>query len=324
MKKKSPPYAIIGAVVIGLIGIFLLMKWKGNMEASNAAALAAQQKQLQDEIDELKAKPTTTVEATPTDMRKVYYATQPVEPGAKISPAFYEVKLTPNDVLPDAYGDGSDVVGFYAIRPIEKGDPLTPRNIGKTLPYLSERIPAGMRALALQVFNSEANDTGGFVVDGDKVDLLFTSMSADGSAPAKTEQVLQNLQVLFVPGPPTRSDTTVGIAATPAPGEPLSVTFLVTPEEAQALIFLTQTKTGKFSMILRGRNDLTAYHPKSFDGTDYLDNLKRVQSTANKSEARVEELQKKIDAEEQKEKAQAASQGTTNETTPTSPPPPSQ
>ena len=62
-------------------------------------------------------------------------------------------------------------------------------------------------------------------------------------------------QVLFVPGPPTRSDMTVGVTPAPAPGEPLSVTFLVTPEEAQALIFLSQVKNGHFSMILRGRND---------------------------------------------------------------------
>jgi Flp pilus assembly protein CpaB len=212
------------------------------------------------------------------------------------------------------------VVGFYAIRPIEKGDPLTPRNIGKTLPYLSERIPVGMRALALPIFNSEVNDTGGFVVDGDRVDLLFTTMSPDGSQAERTEQVLQNVSVLFVPGPPTRSDTTAGIVPAPAPGEPLSVTFMVTPEEAQALIYLTQTKTGKFSMILRGRSDVTAYHPKIFEGEDYLDNLKKVQRTSDQSLQRVEELQKKIEAEEQKEKDQAASQGNTNETTRPTPP----
>jgi Flp pilus assembly protein CpaB len=320
VKKKSPPYAIIGAVVLGLIGIFGLWKWKGNMEASNAAALDAKTKELQQEIQDLKDHQQVSVTPTPTDMRKVYYATQPIEAGARISAAFYEEKLTPNDILPEAIPDGTDIVGWYAVRPIEKGDPLTPHNINQTPQNLSERIPAGMRALALPIFNSDANKTGGFVVDGDKVDLLYTTLAPDGSAPARTEQVLENVQVLFVPGPPTRSDTTVGIVPVPTPGEPLSVMFLVTPEEAQGLIFLSQTRTGQFSMILRGRNDLTVFRPKTFEGADYLDNLKKLQATANKSEARVEELQKKIEAEEQKEKDQAASQGTTNETTRPTPP----
>ena len=46
------------------------------------------------------------VRCTPTQTNErvtVLYATQPVEPGVRISPAFYEKKLTPVDILPDAY-----------------------------------------------------------------------------------------------------------------------------------------------------------------------------------------------------------------------------
>ncbi len=289
------------------------------MDQASADRVAKATADLQAQIDALKNSQQPVVSPTPTNMRNVYYATQPVEPGAKISPAFFEKKLTPNDILPDAFGEGNDIVGFYAIRPIEKGDPLTPRNIGKTLPYLSERIPPGMRALALPVFNSDLNDTGGFVVDGDKVDLLFTTLTTDGANLVRTETALQNVSVLFVPGPQTRSDTTAGIVPAPTPGEPLSVTFLVTPEQAQSLIFLSQVKNGKFSMILRGRTDLTEFRPKPFEGADYAGNLKKVQKTSDQSLQRVEELQKKIEAEEQKEKDQA-SQGTTNEITRPTPP----
>lgn len=278
---------------------------------------------LQSQIDDLKNKQVPVVESTPTNMRKVFYATQPVEAGAKISPAFYETKLTPNDVLPDAYGEGSDVVGFYAIRPIEKGDPLTPRNIGKTLPYLSQRIPAGMRALALPIFNADQNNTGGFVVDGDKVDLLFTVKTAETDKLIETRTILQSVQVLFVPGPPTRSDTTAGVMPAPSPGEPLSVTFLVTEEEAQALVFLSHVKNGSFSMILRGRTDVAEAHPKAFQAADYTDadSLKKIQKMVDKSQSQVDALQAKIQAEEQKQKDQAA-QGNTNETTRPSQPSP--
>ncbi len=271
---------------------------------------------LQAQIDELKVKQVPVVPQTDTNMRSVYYATQPVDAGAKISPAFYEKKLTPNDVLPDAYGEGSDVVGFYAIRPIEKGDPLTPRNIGKTLPYLSQRIPPGMRALALPIFNADLNNTGGFVVDGDIVDLLYTPTvkNSDGEeGMVNTQTVLQKIQVLFVPGPQTRSDLTSGVMPAPAPGEPISVTFLVTPEEAQMLVHLVQEKDGHLNMILRGRNDKAVEKIKPY-AISSIDDFRKAQKQMDKSYDRVADLQKQIEEQEQKEKDQAAAKGNPNET----------
>jgi Flp pilus assembly protein CpaB len=249
-------------------------------------------------------------------MRNVFYATQPVEAGAKISSAFFEKKLTPDDILPDAYTDQSDIVGFYAIRNIEKGDALTPRNIGKTLPYMSQRISPGMRALALPIFNGQDNDTGGFAVDGDRVDLLFTTSSNDGSFRLKTEVVMQNLSVLYIPGPKIESDQVQGVVPAPPPGDPISITFEVTPEQAQALIFLTGVKNGEFSMILRSRRDKSEIKIKPFVGEDYAGNLQKVQRTTDKSYARVQELAAQIEAQEKTQ-----GQGNTNETTPTPPSP---
>jgi len=317
VKKKSPPYAIIGAVLVGILGIFFLFKWKQGMDASNAAALKSQQDALQKEIDDLKAQNATkTVVSTDTNMRKVFYATQPIEAGAKISPAFYEVKLTPNDVLPEAYTDGTDLVGYYAIRPIEKGDPLSPHNVGKTLPFLSERIPPGMRAMALPIFNSgDANNTGGFVVDGDYVDLLYSIIlpNPEGGDDliVNTQTILQNAQVLYIPQTQTRSDMTVGVL----PTDPRSVTFLVTPEEAQTLTYIEHLKHGQFSMILRGRSDKNVNKLKPYNITS-LEDFRKVQRKTDASYGRVEQLQKAIEDAEKKEKA---AQGSTNETTP--PPP---
>jgi Flp pilus assembly protein CpaB len=324
VKKKSPPYAIIGAVLVGIIGIFLLIKWKQGIDANSAAALDAKTKELQSQIDDLKTKNSAPVVQTDTNMRKVYYATQPVEAGAKISPAFYEEKLTPNDVLPDAYSDGTDLVGFYAIRPIEKGDPLSPHNVGKTLPFMAERIPVGMRAMAVPIFNSMlspigGNDTGGFVVDGDWVDLLNTlsvkNPEGGDDLLVNTQTILQNVQVLYIPQTQTRSDLTVGVT----PTEPRAVTFLVTPEEAQILTYLLQAKEGHFSMILRGRSDKNVNKLKPYNITS-LDDFKKVQKKTDASYARVDALQKAIEEAEQKEKAQT-SKGSTNETTPPTPPP---
>jgi Flp pilus assembly protein CpaB len=173
VKKKSPPYAIIGAVVLGIVAIGLFVHWKNGEDARVQKELDDQKAALQAEIDAANNKPVPVAPTMP-NMRSVFYATEPVEAGAKISAAFFEKKPTPVDILPDAYAEGSDIVGFYAIRKIEKGDPLTPRNIGKSLPFMTQRIALGMRTLSLPVFNAEANFTGGFAVDGDKVDLLYT------------------------------------------------------------------------------------------------------------------------------------------------------
>jgi pilus assembly protein CpaB len=313
VKKKSPPYAIIGAAVLGFFAIIGLYEWKKGQDAATAAALATQQAALQAEIDALKNATPAPAPAAPQNNRWVYFATQPVEAGAKISSAFFEKKATPNEILPDAYTDATDIVGFYAVRNIEKGDPLTPRNIGKTLPTMASRIKPGMRALALPIFND--NNTGGFVVDGDKVDLLF-SLAQKNVGVSSTQMVMQNLEVLYVPGPKIDSEQVQGVVPAPAPGGTISVTFEVTPEQAQALIALSQGADGKFSMILRSSRDKSELKIKPFVTADYDGNLQKVQRTTDKSLARVQELAAQIEAAEKNQ----AAQGNTNETTHPTPP----
>jgi Flp pilus assembly protein CpaB len=314
VKKKSPPYAIIGAAVLGIIAVFIYLQHEKSVQADAQAAMDKAKRDAQAAIDAANARQPvpTVVDATPTNMRKVYYATQPIDPGVHISPSFYELKMTPVDILPDAYseGPGVDLDGMFATRNIEKGDAFTPRNVGKELPFMSGRISPGMRLLALPIFNADSNSTGGFVVDGDKVDLLYTTG-------ASTQLVMQNLNVLYVPGPPIRTKETEGVNPAPAPGDPISVAFEVTPEQAQALVYMTQNPGGHFSMILRSRRDTANLeHLKPFNGGDYADNLKKLQRTTDTSILRVQELQKQIEAEEEKNKAQ----GNTN--APPTPPSP--
>jgi Flp pilus assembly protein CpaB len=316
VKKKSPPYAIIGAVVLGFICIFLFFQWKKTQDAAMADAAAKQAAAEQALKDAQNVPPPPPPAAANT--RNVYYATQPVEAGVKLSPAFFEKKATPVDILPDAYSDQNDVVGFYAIRKIEKGDPLTPRNIGKTLPFAEVRISPGMRTVSLPIFNADANFTGGFVIDGDRVDLLFTTFTADNSTPLRTELAMQNVSVFYVPGPPIKTEKSDGLTPFPPPGAPISVTFEVSPEAAQALVFMSQVKNGHFSMILKARSEKGDIKIKPFIGADYYGNIQKIQKIVIKSDARVDDLAKEI-AEQEKNQAP---QGNTNETpTPTPPTP---
>lgn len=315
MKKKSPPYAIIGAAIFGILAIFLFIQHEKAQQAAAQAAIDKAKADAQALVDQANAKAQPVVQATQTDMRNVLYATQPVDPGVRISAAFYEKKLTPNNILPDAWTDATDIVGWFATRRIEKGDPLTPRNIGKSLPYMSQRITPGMRAISLPVFNAEENDTGGFIVDGDKVDLLFTTSTTDGFV-IETQMLMQNLSVLYVPGPTIKTDKTDGITPAPPPGDPIAVTFEVSPEQAQALVMMSQLKNAKFSMILRSRRDTDEVKVKPFVAADYVENLGKVQRTMDKAAQRVQELEQKIEDEEKTQ-----GQGNTNETP--NPPPPS-
>jgi Flp pilus assembly protein CpaB len=320
VKKKSPPYAIIGAVVLGVVAMILFVQHEKAAKAAADAALAKAQADAAAALQAAQnaAKPAApTVNETPTNMRKVLYATQPIAPGVRLSPSFFEVKLTPAEILPDAYTDGQDIVGWYATRNIEKGDPLTPRNIGKTLPFMEGRIAPGMRAVALPIFGGEANYTGGFVVDGDKVDLLMSRLTEDTTKIYDTQMVMQNLQVLYVPGPTIKTDETNGLNPVQGPAGAITVMFEVTPEQAQALVNLAQVKQVRFSMILKSRRDNAEVKIKPFVAIDYFDNPKRLQKTTDASIQRVQDLQKQIDAEEAKNQGQ----GNTNATS-TIPPAP--
>jgi Flp pilus assembly protein CpaB len=311
VKKKSPPWPFIIAGILFLFCLVLLYKYNQNKEAEEAAALAQKDQADQQALADAKSKQ-VTVQEQPTNLRPVLYATQPVEPGTRISAAFFEKKQTPKDILPDAYTDGNDIVGWFAIRKIEKGDPLTPRNVGKSLPYLSQRIDPGMRAISLAVFNAELNNTGGFIVDGDRVDLMLTRWSAaDAAVLPNTSMVMQNLRVLYVPGPQIKTDQTDGITPATPPGDAVAVTFEVTPEQAQALLYMTHIKNAQFSMILRARKDNSEIKIKPFATEDYQGDYHNVQTrVVDRSMQRVQELSQQIEAAEK-----AQGQGTTNETT---------
>jgi Flp pilus assembly protein CpaB len=318
VKKKSPPYAIIGCVILGVVAVGFFLKHERDVDAQTQAAItAAQQAQAaQDAKDAANAKPNISVASTPTDVRDVFYATQPLKAGEKLSPSFYEKKLTPKSLLPNAVDTKQDITGWYAVHAIEVGDALTSYNIKPTPPFMSGRLTPGMRLVALPIFNAQDNYTGGYIVDGDKVDLLWTTDTQDGSAKLSTQFLLQNITVLSIPGipGPLQTDKTEGTNLTPPPGDSPSVAFEVTPEQAQALIYLEGAKNGQFAMILRGRPDTGVLKLKPFSGYDYLPNLNKIQTMSDRSILRVQELQKEIEAIEKQ------GPGTTNET-PTPPNP---
>ena len=58
--------------------------------------------------------------------------------------------------------------------------------------------------------------------DGDRVDLLYTVSSKDNTTRFNTQTVMQNVNVLFVPGPQIKTEKTDSINPVPPPGATLS------------------------------------------------------------------------------------------------------
>ena len=52
MKKKSPPYAIIGAALLGIVAIFAGIQWKKQQDAAAQAALDKKTAEMQAQLDE--------------------------------------------------------------------------------------------------------------------------------------------------------------------------------------------------------------------------------------------------------------------------------
>ncbi len=95
----------------------------------------------------------------------------------------------------------SDVTGSVVRIPFLAGEPIVPAKIikGGQGGYLSVTLQPGMRAVAISV--NPQTGVGGFILPGDRVDILLTrkeNPGAGGSATPTVETVLRNVQILAI------------------------------------------------------------------------------------------------------------------------------
>lgn len=145
------------------------------------------------------------------------------------------------------------VEGAIVRDPILVGEPLTPRKIvrGGDGGYLSVVLSPGKRAMSVPVTSETA--VGGFILPGDRVDVLQTrdtvSRDADGGTGKVTiaETILQNVRVLALDQSTAAEKDAKSIVAATA-------TIEVSPVDAEAL---TKAKaTGPVTLALRAYTDL--------------------------------------------------------------------
>ncbi len=145
------------------------------------------------------------------------------------------------------------VEGAIVRDPILTGEPITPRKIvrGGDGGYLSVVLSPGKRAMAVPVTSETA--VGGFILPGDRVDVLQTRESTGGAQDGGSgkvtiaETILQNVRVLALDQSTAAEKDAKSIVAATA-------TIEVSPADAEAL---TKAKaTGPVTLALRAYTDL--------------------------------------------------------------------
>ena len=167
------------AVVFGLLAVFIAQAWlnnQANMQAKNFET------------------------KKPTAMQTVVVAKQPLRFGTELNASMLEEIPWPATAMPSgAFSKIADVlhggrrVVLTAIEPNEPVLSLKITGPGQRA-TLSALVHKGMKAVTIRV--NDVEGVGGFVLPGDRVDVVLTRQIDKGSA--TTEVVLQNARVLAV------------------------------------------------------------------------------------------------------------------------------
>lgn len=233
--------------------------------------------------------PTAVATAAPVDntpMAKVLIAAKDLQPGqrltdadmdwkdwpaAEVNPAFItdgSVPVPAAEAKPDGAvatvtraavevatgGAKADYVGSVVREPILKGEPIVSRKIVRAgdSGYMAAYLEPGMRALAIAV--SVETAAGGFILPGDRVDVLLTretdlsnaGVQAEGKSKFISSTVLQNIKVLAID-----QSTRAGEDAQAVVGA--TATLELGPRDAEVLALAKSE--GELSLSLRSYAD---------------------------------------------------------------------
>jgi pilus assembly protein CpaB len=177
----------------------------------------------------------------------VVVAVEDIPRGASIAPGLVRVREVPAGVMPPGtLAKVEDAVERAVFVPLLKDEPildakLAPKGARRGMAAL---VPNGLRAFTINT-PSVASGVAGFILPGNKVDVLLTM---DNKGDSTTTTLLQNLEILAV-------DQRIDAPADNRidPNQLRSVTLLVTPDQA-ARLDLAQNK-GSLHLSLRNHKD---------------------------------------------------------------------
>jgi len=184
--------------------------------------------------------------ASPDDnSQNVVVATMEIPFGQMVEAQHVTVVRMPKDTVPDDAFDATDkVVGKIATFAMLRGDIVRGARLAEHLggSTLASLIATDKRAISVRV--DDVVGVGGFLLPGNRVDVLATKKDGNGNN-AQSETILEDLRVLAV-------DQTASTDKT-QPVVVRAVTLEMTSEEAETLV-KAQTE-GKLQLALRNPLD---------------------------------------------------------------------
>ena len=221
---RASTFVMIGfAVVFGLLAVFIANVWLNNQANQRAKSM------------ESTAKPAAT--------KTIVVAKQALRFGTELNASQLEEVPWPAEAMPaGAFAKVSDVLSQgrrVVLAAIEPNEPVLALKItgpGQRA-TLSALVKPGMKAVTIRV--NDVEGVGGFVLTGDRVDVVLTRQIDKG--PASTEVVLQNTRVLAVDQSADERAAKAAVAK--------SVTLEVTTVEAQKVWLASSV--GSLSLLLR-------------------------------------------------------------------------
>ena len=181
--------------------------------------------------------------ASPDDhLRSVVVATVEIPFGQMVEAQQVTTVRMPMDTIPDDAFDSSDkAVGKIATFDILKGDIVRGARLSEHLggSTLASLIAPDKRAISVRV--DDVVGVGGFLLPGNRVDVLATKRTDGSGNNAVSRTILENLRVLAV-------DQTAGTDKT-QPVVVRAVTLEMSASEAEALV--TAQTEGKLQLALR-------------------------------------------------------------------------
>jgi len=164
----------------------------------------------------------------------------------------FELKELIASSVPDtAFTSIASLTNRYTAVTVLPEDIITPVRLmdEDTIPNLARAIPAGKRAVSIAV--SKASSVGGFIQQGDYVDVIATFRPRNGET--ITKLVLQDIQVLAM----GNTYEFEGAIATMTPAIAASkaelITLALTPEDLEKLMYLDAGTT--FRLVLKNPTD---------------------------------------------------------------------
>src|SRR5262245_43942504 len=164
--------------------------------------------------------------------------------GVKLDRAMLRMARYPKDAVPEgAYANMDSVVGQTTKVFMGAREPVTATKMSSRGGGLSMLVRPTMRAASLEV--NQVSGVSGFVLPGDRVDVLVTVDGRNLNEDAVTRTVLQNVEVLAA-GQKTEQQDNKPITVQ-------AVTILVAPDGAETLALAEHE--GKIHLVLRNPED---------------------------------------------------------------------